>query len=163
MIPATIEELNRVYEECKKITTGAAIISALGGAVPVPAGDVAVDIYVLIKYLDKISKRFGLSPEQINTYDEKLKILVYEIIKKMGAKLAGKYITKELVVAILKKLGIRVTVKQVAKYISIIGQVISSGISFTAMKLVLNGHINECYEVCKDIINSRNKNKEGNT
>ena len=46
-------------------------------------------------------------------------------------------------------MGTRVTAKQVAKYVPIVGQAVSAGISFGAIKYLGNSHINECYEVCK--------------
>ncbi|MNP86084.1 hypothetical protein D3C76_1861170 [compost metagenome] len=46
----------------------------------------------------------------------------------------------------------RVTVKQVAKFVPFVGQAVSAGISFGAMKYLGNSHIEECYEVCKKII-----------
>lgn len=157
MIPKNMKELNQAYEDSKKIATKAATASAVGGLSPVPGTDIAVDIPVLLSALNKINRRFGLTPEQIDTYDEKIKLAIYEALKKVGASLAGKYITKELIIAILKRLGIRVTARQLAKFLPIIGQIVSAGISFTAMKMVLNGHINECYKVCEEIINSRDR------
>ncbi len=69
----------------------------------------------------------------------------------------GKYITKELIITILKRLGIRITAKQIAKYLPVIVQVISGVISFGAMKYIINLHINECYEVCKEILKNIEK------
>lgn len=155
MIPRTIEELNQAYKDSKKIAKKAATASAVGGLSPMPGTDIAVDMTVLLSVLNKINRRFGLTPEQIDTYDEKIKLAIYEALKKVGARLAGKYITKEVIIAILKRLGIRITARQLAKFLPIIGQIASAGISYTAMKMVLNGHINECYKLCAEIINSR--------
>ena len=38
------------------------------------------------------------------------------------------------------------------KYVPILGQAISAGISFTAMKLIIRSHIDECYVVAKKVI-----------
>lgn len=56
---------------------------------------------------------------------------------------------------LLKKVGAKVAVKQVAKYVPFVGQVVSTGISFGAMKYLGNSHIDECYEVCRRIIEER--------
>ena len=49
-------------------------------------------------------------------------------------------------------MGIRIAARQVAKYVPILGQGISASISFGAMKIVTNSHINDCYEVAKELI-----------
>ncbi|MDF2792121.1 MAG: hypothetical protein K0S80_5223, partial [Neobacillus sp.] len=55
----------------------------------------------------------------------------------------------------LKKVGAKIAVKQVAKYVPFVGQAVSAGISFGAMKYLGNSHIDECYEVCRRIIEAR--------
>ena len=60
--------------------------------------------------------------------------------------------TKKLLEAIMKRMGIRITARSVTKYIPFLGQGISASISFGAMKIVTNTHINDCYEVAKDLI-----------
>lgn len=40
-------------------------------------------------------------------------------------------------------------IKQVTKYVPFVGQAVSAGISFGAMKYLGNAHIEECYAVCK--------------
>jgi len=154
MIPLTIEELDEVVKECNKMTTKAALLSACSGAVPAPGLNVAADIAILLKLIPKISRKFGLSREQIEEYDEEFKILIFDLIKQAGAKFTGRYITKELIIAILKRMGIRIT-RQITKFIPIIGQMASASISFAAMKLVATAHINDCYSVAKEIIARR--------
>ena len=61
----------------------------------------------------------------------------------------GKVITKEILTLLLKKVGMRITVKQVAKFVPFVGQAVSAGISFGAMKYLGNSHIDECYDVCR--------------
>lgn len=158
MIPQTLEELDSIATECKKMTTKAALLSAAGGAIPAPGVDVATDIVILLKLIPKISRKFGLSKEQIDEYDDEFKILIFDLLKKGGAKFVGRYITKELIKAILKRMGIRIAARQVAKYVPILGQGISASISFGAMKIVTNSHINDCYEVAKNLI-EMNKSK----
>jgi hypothetical protein len=64
----------------------------------------------------------------------------------------GRYVTKELIVQILKKMGVRLTSVQVMKYIPVLGQMVSAGISFAAMKMIINNHISECYKVAGTVI-----------
>jgi uncharacterized protein (DUF697 family) len=155
MIPQTIEELEIVTRDCKKLVNKAALVSAGGGSLPVPVLDVAVDISILLRVLPEINERFGLSNDQVSQYDDQFKILVYNFIKTAGAKLAGKVISKELILTILKKMGIRIASKQVIKYIPIAGTLISAGISFAAMKIICNYHIKECRDVVKMILKQK--------
>lgn len=152
MIPQTAEQLEIITRDCKKLVNKAALMSAGGGSLPVPAVDVAVDVAILLKVLPEINERFGLSNDQVSQYDDQFKILVYNFIKSAGAKLAGRVITKELIISILKKMGIKIASKQLVKYIPVAGTVISAGISFAAMKIVCNYHIKECRDVVKKII-----------
>ena len=158
MIPQTLEELDSIAKECRKMTTKAALLSAVGATIPAPGVDVAADITILLKFIPKISRKFGLSKEQIDEYDDEFKILIFDLLKKGGTKFAGQYMTKKLFEAIMKRMGIRITARSVTKYIPFLGQGISASISFGAMKIVTNTHINDCYEVAKDLI-EMNKSK----
>lgn len=159
MIPQTLDELEQVAHECRKMTTKAALLSAGGGVVPAPGVDIAADATILLKLIPKISRKFGLSKEQIDEYDDEIKITIFNLIKKFSAIFLGRVITKELILAILKRMGIRITTKQVAKYIPIFGQIVSASMSFGTMKIVLNSHINDCYKVAKEIIEKNNSKK----
>lgn len=158
MIPHTPEALENIANECRRMTTKAALLSAGGGAIPAPGVDVAADIAILLKLIPKISRKFGLSKEQIDEYDDEFKIFVFDLLKKGGTKFAGRYITKELIIAILKRMGIRITAKQGVKYIPVLGQLVSASISFAAMKIIANAHINDCHEVAKELIEKNTLN-----
>jgi hypothetical protein len=38
------------------------------------------------------------------------------------------------------------------KYAPVLGQAISAGTGFTAMKMIVNNHINECYRVARIVV-----------
>ncbi|MCX5814156.1 MAG: hypothetical protein NT178_16675 [Proteobacteria bacterium] len=132
-----------------------ALLSAAASAIPVPFTDIAIDVVLLKQIIPTISDKFGLSKEQINEYNPQLAIFIYDASKRLGANMIGKYVTKELVIQILKKIGVRLTAKQAAKYIPILGQVISAGIGFVGMKMIIRSHINECYSVVKTVIEAK--------
>lgn len=152
MIPRTIAELEQVRESCKSMVNKRATASAAAAVVPLPGVDLGADVTIMMELLPAINRKFGLSPEQIDELDGEIKAKILVIISSLGSKLVGKLITKELVVAMLKKVGVRVAVKQVSKFIPFVGQAVSAGISFGAMKYLGNSHIDECYEVCKHVI-----------
>jgi uncharacterized protein (DUF697 family) len=150
MIPQTISELDRIREECKSMVNKRA--SASAAVVPVPGVDVGADVAIKMELLPAINRKFGLSPERIDQLDAAVKGKILVIISSLGSKLVGKFITKEAILLLLKKLGTRVAVKSVTKFIPFVGQAVSAGISFGAMKYLGNSHIDEFYEVCKRII-----------
>jgi uncharacterized protein (DUF697 family) len=152
VIPKSISELDRIKEECKSMVNKRASASAAAAVVPVPGVDVGADVAIMMELLPAINRKFGLSPEQIDQLDAAVKGQILVIISSLGSKLVGKFITKEAVVLLLKKIGTRVAVKSVTKFIPFVGQAVSAGISFGAMKYLGNSHIDECYEVCKRII-----------
>lgn len=152
MIPKTIAELNEIRESCKSMVNKRATASAAAAVIPLPGVDIGADVAIMLELLPSINRRFGLSPEQIDQLDSETKRQVFVILTSLGSKLVGKTITKEAVTLLLKKVGTRVATKQVTKYIPFIGQAVSAGISFGAMKYLGNSHIDECYEVCKRVI-----------
>lgn len=152
MIPATMAELERIKEECKSMVNKRATASAAAAVVPVPGLDIGADVTIMMELLPAINRKFGLSPEQIDQLDATSKAQLLVIITSLGSKLVGKIITKEVVTIMLKKVGTRVAVKSVTKFIPFVGQAVSAGISFGAMKYLGNSHIDECYEVCKRVI-----------
>ena len=134
------------------MVTKRASASAVAAIVPVPGVDIGADVTIMMELLPPINRKFGLSPEQIDQLDAAIKGQVLVVITSLGSKLVGKFITKEAIMLLLKKVGTRVAVKSVRKFIPFVGQAISAGISFGAMKYLGNSHIDECYEVCQRII-----------
>lgn len=155
MIPNNLSELNRIKEECKSMVNKRASASAAAAVIPVPGADIGADVAIMMELLPAINKKFGLSPEQIDQLDAAVKGRIAVIISSIGSELVGKYITKQTVIMLLKKVGVRITAKQVTKFIPILGQAVSAGISFGAMKYLGNSHIDECYEICKRIIETK--------
>jgi uncharacterized protein (DUF697 family) len=155
MMPATRDALNQIRKDCRCMVTKRALLSATASVVPVPFTDVATDIVLLKQVIPAISEKFGLSKEQIDEYDPRIAILIYDGAKRLGTHMVGRYVTKELLLKVLKKVGIRMTAKQVARYVPIAGQVLAAGISFSAMTLIINNHINQCYHLAESVITAR--------
>lgn len=142
------EDLEAIRKECLSMSKKRALLSAAASIIPLPFTDIATDIMVLRDIIPRITQKFGLSKEQLDRYDPQVAIMIYEAAKELGAKMIGRYITKEVIVYILKRMGIRsLTTKQVAHYVPLIGQAIAAGISYTGMTLIIRHHIKECYDV----------------
>lgn len=80
--------------------------------------------------------------------------MILVAITSIGSELIGKLVTKQLVLQVLKRVGIRVATKSVAKYVPILGQALAASISFGAMKVVGNSHVDDCYEVAKRVMST---------
>jgi uncharacterized protein (DUF697 family) len=155
MVPKSIAELDRIKRECISIVNKRASASGLAAAVPLPGADIAADVAIMMELLSTINKKFGLSQDQIDGLDPETKKMLLVIVTSIGSDIVGKLITKQLVAQLLKKVGARVAVKGVAKFIPIVGQLAAAGISFGAMKMLGNSHIEECYQVCKRFIEEK--------
>lgn len=152
MIVKSLEELNRIREECKAMVTKRAATSGVAAIVPIPGTDIVADISILMDLLPVINMRFGLSEEQIAQLDENTKVFVAQIIKKAGNAFVGKVISRELIMQVLKGLSKKIAIKQVLKYIPFAGQVASAVISFAIMKYVGNSHVDDCYEIVQQVL-----------
>ncbi|MEO8937637.1 MAG: hypothetical protein ABI277_06890 [Burkholderiaceae bacterium] len=147
-----LARLDAIRDDCRKMVTRRASLSAGVAVVPLPGLDVGADIAILLQLLPKINERFGLTPAQIESLDVETKRVVMMFIGSVGSTLVGRLVTRELVVRILMKMGVRVTTKSVVKFVPLLGQAVSASISFGAMKLLGDRHIDDCYRVARDTL-----------
>ncbi|WP_018917961.1 hypothetical protein [Vreelandella zhanjiangensis] len=143
----TRKELDEIRKTCRTMVTKSSSISAGTAIIPIPGLDIGSDVAILLRLIPKINEKFGLTPEQIESLDTESKVMVMTAISNVGSKMAGKYITKKLVVSLLQKMGVKVAAKGATKFVPFIGSAVAGGISFTAMKYMGNSHIDDCYEI----------------
>lgn len=141
------EELEEIKKSCRSMVTKSSSLSAGTAIIPVPGLDIGSDVAILLRLIPKINEKFGLTPEQIENLDTESKVMVMTAISNVGSKMAGKYITKKLIVSLLQKMGVKVAAKGATKFVPFIGSAVAGGISFTAMKYMGNSHIDDCYEI----------------
>lgn len=154
MLPLTAAELEQVRKKCIAMVNLRATASAVASVVPVPGVDLGADFTIMLELLPAINKKFGLSPKQIENMDDReLQLLI--IFTAAKSVLIGKIITKDIVMHLLRKVGLRTTTKQLAKFIPIVGQIFCAGTSFSIIKYLGESHIDECYMVCKRVIEIR--------
>jgi uncharacterized protein (DUF697 family) len=149
MLPASLEELDRIRRRCRGLVTRRASLSAGVAVVPVPGLDIGTDIMILMRMLPAINREFGLSADQVTQLDPETKQIVMVLASAVGSELIGRIITKELVIKVLKKLGMRLATGTVSKVVPVFGQALSASISFGAMKMLGNAHIEDCYAVAR--------------
>jgi uncharacterized protein (DUF697 family) len=148
----TIEELDKARNECRRLVTRRAMVSSGAAVVPVPGADVLADVGLLTTLLPEISRRFGLSADQVSRLDPQRAEKILLFAKSIGNSFIGRVVTRQLVVAALRKIGIRVATKSVTKYIPLIGSAVAATISFGAMKMLGNAHVDDCYEAAKRML-----------
>lgn len=151
----TREHLERVRKNCRKIVTKRALTAGVASAVPGAVVGVGADAVMLYELLPKINKKFGLDPEQIDELDEQVKQQVLVLATSIGSQVIGRNITKELVLLILKTVGVRATAKSAASMVPFIGSAVGAVLGFGMMKYVGNQHIEECYEVVKQLLDGQ--------
>lgn len=159
MLPKTIEELNQIRDECRKMVKRRSSYSAVAAAVPIPGIDVTVDAALVKDLLNDINRKFGLSKEQVDQLDSKSKELVMILATSLGNELVGKAIGKKIVLNIVKKAASRFAAKQTSKWIPLVGLGVSAGISYAAMKYLGNKHIDDCYQLVKRYLEETSDHK----
>ncbi|SDU21819.1 protein of unknown function [Pseudomonas pohangensis] len=152
MLPQTLEELNAIRDECKAMVTRRAGLSAGAVVIPIPGIDIGADVSLLMEMIPAINEKFGLSPQQIEQLPLQLKKITVVAITSVGSEMVGKMVTKHVLLQILKKVGVRVTSKAFVRFIPILGQTVAATVSFGAMKMVGNAHVEDCYKVVKDTL-----------
>ena len=152
LMPRSVAELDRVRAGCKSMVRRRAATSGGMSLVPLPGIDIAGDVALLLELIPAINRKFGLTPEQIAELDSHRQVLIYAMLKKVGSDLAGRAITKKLVLLALKKVSARLATRQVLKYIPFAGQAAAAALSVTAMLYLGNSHVDACYEIARGTI-----------
>jgi uncharacterized protein (DUF697 family) len=146
-----VADLDAVARRCQRLVTKRALLAAGVAMVPVPGLDWLTDLGVLMKVLPEINAAFGLSPEQIEQLAPDRRLVVYKAISAGGGMLAGKVVTRELVLRVLRLVGVRLSTQQAAKYVPIAGQAVSAVLTFSALKFVCHQHIKQCQAVAAQL------------
>lgn len=141
------EELDAIKKTCHRMVTKSSSLSAGTAIIPIPGLDIGSDVAILLRLIPKINAEFGLTPEQIESLDTESKVMVMTTISNVGSQMAGKYITKKLIISLLQKMGFKVAAKGATKFVPFIGSAVAGSISFTAMKYMGNKHIDDCYTI----------------
>lgn len=144
-------DVEAVAQRCRRLVTHRALLAAGVAMVPLPGLDWLTDLGVLMRVLPQINAAFGLSPAQIERLAPDRRLVVYKAISAGGGLLAGKVVTRELVLRLLKLVGVRLSAQQAAKYVPIAGQAVSAVLTFSALKFVCHQHIAQCQAVVRQL------------
>lgn len=152
LVPSTRRDIATIASDCRKLVTRRALISAGASVVPLPGVDVAVDITVLLKTIEQVNERFGLTPQQIEQLAPQRRLFAYKAAMGVGSALIGRIVTRELVIKVLKTVGVRLSVRQAAKYVPFAGQAVAASLSFAALKTLGDRHVEDCVRVAEILL-----------
>jgi uncharacterized protein (DUF697 family) len=151
-MPPTPEELAQIAARCRRSVRRRALISAAAAVLPIPGLDLAIDVGLLLRMIDQINTAFGLTPAQIERLSPQRKAHAYQAITMVGSVLIGRIVTRELVLTVLGRIGVRLTASQVSRVVPIAGQALAATLSFGALKILGDRHIEDCVRVSQRIL-----------
>ncbi|WP_243457639.1 hypothetical protein [Ottowia testudinis] len=139
--------LEQAVQRSRQLLRKRAAVAGVAGAVPLPFLDWAVDAAMLTQLLPKINEEFGLAPHQIAKLDAREKERMQKAIAMIGSVIAGRLVTRALVLRFAKLVGVRLTAAQAARYVPIAGQLVSGLLGYTALRYLGEQHIRDCVRV----------------
>jgi uncharacterized protein (DUF697 family) len=151
VVPSTPAQIEAAARQSRRLVTRRAALAAGVAALPVPGLDLLTDVGLLMKVIPEINTHFGLSADQIERLAPDRQLVVYKVLSASGGVLVGKIVTQDLLMRLLRTLGVRLTAQQAAKYVSVAGQVVSAALTFGALKMVCELHIQQCIDVARQL------------
>ena len=151
VLPVSSEDIERVRDRCRAIVRKRAAISAGVSVIPLPGVDVVADLSSFAVMVEEINKAFGLSPDQIDRLQPRMRVAAYQAVAALGGTLVGKIVTKELVLKLLQKSGARLAAKSAAKIVPLAGQIASAAIGFALFRQMGYQHIDACTRVAREV------------
>jgi uncharacterized protein (DUF697 family) len=154
LLPASGDEIARVRQRCRRLVTRRAAVSAGVAAVPLPGLDMLSDLATFALLVEEINKAFGLTPDQIERLQPRMRVIVYEAVAALGGMLVGKIVTREVVLQLFKRAGVKLAAKSAAKVVPLAGQVASAAIGFAVFQQMGYQHVEACVKVAQKVASS---------
>ena len=139
--------LERAVLRSRQLLRKRALVAGVAGAVPLPGLDWAVDAAMLTQLLPRINAEFGLAPHQIDQLDAREKERMQKAIGMVGSVIAGRLVTRALVIRFARVVGVRLTAAQAARYVPVAGQLVSGALGYAALRFLGEQHIRDCVKV----------------
>lgn len=151
LLPVASEDIERVRAGSRALVRKRAMISAGISAIPLPGVDIVSDLSSFALMVEEINRAFGLSPEQIERLQPRMRIAAYQAVAALGGTLVGKLVTKELVLKVLQKSGAKLAAKSAAKIVPLAGQVASAAIGYALFRQMGYQHVEACTRVVNEV------------
>jgi hypothetical protein len=150
-----LDDIDLIRKKCRRLAMRRAAISAGVSALPIPGLDIATDLTFLARVINDINVEFGLSPDQIQRLQPRMRLIAYETMVGMGGLLVGRIVTREVVARLLARSGLKMLVQHAAKIVPVAGQIASVSIGFVTFRAVANQHIDACAVVAAEMLARR--------
>lgn len=128
-----------------------ALLGAVTSLIPVPGIDLATDLALMTKVIERINQHFGLSEAQIGQYSSQRQVLIYRLLANAGGTLAARLTTPLLVGRIVRLVGIRLTAMETARLVPVAGQLVAAGIGYWSVNTVAMRHIAHCERIVAEL------------
>ena len=147
---ASIESLRK---DCKSLARRRAALAAATSLIPVPGIDLATDLALMARLIDRINEHFGLTDAQIGRLSRQRQALVYRLLAGAGGTLAARLTTPVLIGRIVRVVGLRLTTMQAARLVPVAGQLVAAGIGYWSVNTVAMRHIAHCERIVDELQN----------
>lgn len=138
-------------QECRAMARRRAALAAATSLIPIPGIDLATDLALMTRLINRINEHFGLSEEQIGRLSSQRQALVYRLLAGAGGTLAARLTTPVLIGRIVSIVGLRLTTMQAARLVPIAGQVVAAGIGYWSVNTVAMRHIAHCERIVGEL------------
>ena len=138
-------------QECRAMARRRAALAAATSLIPIPGIDLATDLALMTRLINRINEYFGLSEEQIGRLSSQRQALVYRLLAGAGGTLAARLTTPVLIGRIVRIVGLRLTTMQAARLVPIAGQVVAAGIGYWSVNTVAMRHIAHCERIVGEL------------
>lgn len=128
-----------------------ALLGAVTSLIPVPGIDLATDLALLTRVIERINRHFGLDEAQIGQYSRQRQALVYRLLASAGGTLAARLTTQQLIVRIVRLTGIRLTAMEAVRLVPVAGQIVAAGIGYWSVNTVAMRHIAHCERIVAEL------------
>jgi uncharacterized protein (DUF697 family) len=155
LIPGKQSDIDQVRQRCRALVRRRAALAAGFSAVPLPGLDVVSDLSLFARLVDEVNRSFGLSAEQIERLQPKLRLIAYEAAVGMGGMLVGRMVTRELLLKVFKRVGVKIASKTAAKLVPLAGSVASAAIGFAMFRQLGYQHVEACARVARELTRAR--------
>lgn len=151
LVPSTGADIEAVRERCRRLVRRRAVISAGVSAIPLPGVDVLSDLSLFTMLINDINKEFGLTPQQIDRLQPRLRLIAYEAAVGIGGMMVGKLITREVVIGLFKRSGVKMLTKSASRVVPIAGQIVSAAIGYGVFRSMGYQHVDACVAVAQEV------------
>lgn len=147
------ETLRQKREAAEKIVGVYAGMAAANALNPIPGLDVGVDLGLLITMARHVISTYGLRQEQIESLKSqaRARTVVYKGIHQMAERFTP-YLTEKFVAGALRRMGMEVVVRNTAKWVPVVGTVVSAGVGYQLANRFGKQLIDDCEAAARAIL-----------